>query len=162
MNLDRDSECSGCTPKSNGVLIRDEVSNHTCNTGNTEPAPVSMDEILKNIGTCGRYQYMQAFALSFLIIPMGYQMFIMYFTGHSPNWRCVNGTNSQCNITGEISPAEVDLFNSRCNMPRDSWEYVTPRNFSFITEVFWFTFIIVINMVLDWLCVFCSSMLILG
>ena len=119
------------------VLIRDEIPGHEIlSSDNNEPTLGTVDEIFENIGPCGRYQYVRGFMLCLLTIPMTYQILIMYFTGHSPNWRCVNGTNLQCNITGEISPAEVDLFKSRCNMPRESWEYVNPRNFSFITEVF--------------------------
>ena len=119
-------------------MPREASSNHI--DDDIEPCVTTVDEIFEKIGPCGRYQYMQIFAICILCIPMGYQMFIMYFTGHSPNWRCVNGTNSACNITGEISPADVDQFNSRCHMPRESWEYVTSRNFSFITEVYDQTF----------------------
>ena len=117
------------------VLIRDEISNDIASSEDKETTFGTVDDIVEKIGPCGRYQYMRCLMLCVLTIPMTYQILIMYFTGHSPNWRCVNGTNLQCNITGEISPAEVDLFNSRCNMPRYSWEYVSPRNFSFITEV---------------------------
>ena len=136
MNEDRESLQQVASERdaliSNG-MPREASSNHI--NDDIEPRVTTVDEIFEKIGPCGRYQYLQAVALCILSIPIGYQMFIMYFTGHSPNWRCVNGTNSACNITGEISPADVDQFNSRCRMPRQSWEYVTPRNFSFITEV---------------------------
>ena len=135
MKENRDCEGVGCISDDTEVLIRDEASSDISNDENSELTFGTLDDLFEDVGPCGRYQYMQLFALCILSIPMKYPVLIMYFTGHSPNWRCVNGTNLHCNITGEISPAEVDLFNSRCNMPRDSWEYVTPRNFSFITEV---------------------------
>ena len=117
------------------VLIRDDSFNEFSNGVVMEPTFGTVDGIFDKIGPCGRYQYMYCFLLCMLNIPMTYQILIMYFTGHNPNWRCINGTNSACNFTKEISPADVHQFHSRCNMPRESWEYVTPRKFSFITEV---------------------------
>ena len=147
MSEDRENEELGWVADDTAVLIRDEVSN---DGANAEPNFGTVDEIFEKIGPCGRYQYIRGFILCILNIPMTYQILIMYFTGHSPNWRCVNGTDAACNMTGEISPADVDQFNSRCHMPRQSWEYVTPRHFSVITEV-WvlFALILVTNLTLD-------------
>lgn len=113
----------------------DLIKNEIINGEIIEPQFATVDEIFEKIGPCGAYQFTRGFVLCILAVPMTYQILIMYFTGHSPNWKCVNGTNTACNITGEISPAEVDQFKSRCSMPRHSWEYTTPKTFSFITEV---------------------------
>ena len=131
MNGEELEELAGDTE----VLIKDQTSNEILNGESIEPSFASVDEIFEKIGPCGLYQYIWGFALCILNIPMTYQILIMYFTGHSSNWKCVNGTNPACNFTGEVSPAEVDKFNTRCSMPRHSWEFVTPRSFSFVTEV---------------------------
>lgn len=131
MNGNEDFKDVGPFSDDTDILIKDGMINEDT----TEPNFSSVDEIFEKIGPCGRYQFLQSFLLCMLMIPMTYQILLMYFTGHSPNWKCANGTNIACNFTGEISPADVDKFNSRCSMPRYSWEYVTHRNFSFITEV---------------------------
>jgi len=134
MNADGDGEEMTWLAEDSEILIRDDSFNEFSNGAVMEPTFGTVDGIFEKIGPCGRYQYMRGFLLCMLNIPMTYQILIMYFTGHNPNWRCVNGTNSACNFTKEISPAHVDQFHARCNMPRKSWEYVTPRKFSFITE----------------------------
>jgi len=134
MNADGDGEEMTWLAEDSEILIRDDSFNEFSNGAVMEPTFGTVDGIFEKIGPCGRYQYMRGFLLCMFNIPMTYQILIMYFTGHNPNWRCVNGTNSACNFTKEISPAHVDQFHARCNMPRGSWEYVTPRKFSFITE----------------------------
>ena len=96
---------------------------------------LSVDDIINEIGPCGCYQVLLGILVCLINVPVTYQILIMYFTGHSPNWRCKNSTNHFCNISGEVSPAETGRFNSRCSMPRSSWEYVVQKDFSFVTEV---------------------------
>ena len=104
-------------------------------SGTSKPSKESVDVLISKVGQCGLYQILVCFIICLTNIPMTYQILIMYFTGHSPNWRCTNVTSTLCNVTKEVSSADVELYHSRCKMPRDNWDYVTPRNFSLITEV---------------------------
>lgn len=101
----------------------------------SKPCQESVDVLISKVGQCGLYQVLVCCVICLANIPMTYQILIMYFTGHSPNWRCTNVTSTSCNFTTEVSSAEVELYRSRCRMPRDNWEYVTQRNYSLITEV---------------------------
>jgi len=134
MSRDRKGEGLGWVSDDPEFFIKDDTQNEAPVIDTTNLNIETVDEIFEQIGACGRYQLIQAFALSLLNVPIAFPLFLIYFTGHSPNWRCVNGTNLPCNFTGEISPADVNRFALRCSMPRQSWEYVNPRNFSFITE----------------------------
>ena len=50
--------------------------------------------------SCGKYRIMQLALLVLMKIPLGYQVFMLSFTGTNPSWRCTNITSSMYNLTG--------------------------------------------------------------
>ncbi len=127
---------------SQSLMIDYPPSDHDCTEGrnsdfnqtslNITPRTVSVDQMISDVGGCGIYQVLLCLLFSLANIPASYQILLMYFTGHSPSWRCVNST--ACSYVGEITASD-ERFPARCFMPRDNWEYITPKDFSIVTEV---------------------------
>eukprot|EP00794_Sanderia_malayensis_P006992 gene6992-7777_t len=96
---------------------------------------VSVDELIDQVGGCGIYQKFICLLFSLANIPGTYQILLMYFTGHSPPWKCKNATDpfTSCKLKGVFTPAD-EQFHARCSMPRDHWVYVAPIGYSIVTE----------------------------
>ena len=104
------------------------------NHNNTaEPTVLTVDQILEKLGQCGLFQVGISVIVCLLTFPQVYQILLMYFTGHSPPWKCARN-NPECNISGIIEPSQAYLYKKRCYMNRSVWEYTTGKQFSFVTE----------------------------
>ncbi len=92
--------------------------------------PVEVDQILPHLGEFGKFQKLLEVLLCFSSMPSVVQILIPFFTHDSPTWKCV-GANSSCSLQGEL-PIKNRL---RCSLPRSSWEYTTPKDYSIVTQV---------------------------
>ncbi|XP_065651406.1 solute carrier family 22 member 4 isoform X2 [Hydra vulgaris] len=93
---------------------------------------LDVDGILFLIGEFGRSQILLMIMLSLLMIPTAYQSLSITFIGLNPPWRCTNNSK-ECNRQGEFSIND-EFYKQRCSMKRDSWTYVTEKDFSIVTE----------------------------
>ena len=50
-----------------------------------------MDQILKDVGEIGRFQWTLAFTLKAGTMPIAWSMMIMAFAGLVPDWWCIPG-----------------------------------------------------------------------
>ena len=91
---------------------------------------VSIDEMLGYVGEFGRFQWMIQSLLCIMQFPPTFPPLIMYFAALTPDWRCTGGNNTYCNST-KTFPSED---HTRCNMPREAWEYVKPKDYSVVTQ----------------------------
>lgn len=89
----------------------------------------SMDEALKQVGEYGRYQ--KSLNLLFLLIQlaMSMQMFVMIFCVVPSEWKCKENSTI-CLHNGTFTGDDE----RRCDFPRDSWTYTSPKDFSIITQ----------------------------
>ena len=83
----------------------------------------SIDEVLEQIGTMGRFQIRLMALLSFLRFKGGLQAFLMTFITAEPAWHCV-ANSSVCNITGVFHPGQKN-YEYRCDkkIPRNEWRF---------------------------------------
>ena len=60
----------------------------------------------------------------------------IFFTGHSPPWRCINESKSDfCLRHNNVTfTSDADMFNQRCHLNRTEWTYMTSPDYSFVTE----------------------------
>ena len=94
----------------------------------------SIDEVLEQIGTMGRFQIRLMALLSFLRFKGGLQAFLMTFITAEPAWHCV-ANSSVCNITGVFHPGQKN-YEYRCEkkIPRNEWQFEDSYT-STVTEV---------------------------
>lgn len=119
---------------------------------------IDVDEYLKYVGECGKFQILLVLLFCLIIIPTTYQTLIMSFVGSNPSWRCVqmspvgntanfpnttvstnnatlaNATANGCNLKGDIEPGH-SLYKNRCTMDRVLWEFTKPKEYSIVTDV---------------------------
>ena len=53
---------------------------------------LNVDGFLRMVGEFGPYQWLLDMAFCLMILPVTFQMFIMYFAGHQPDWRCTKNS----------------------------------------------------------------------
>jgi len=83
---------------------------------------LTVDQMLERIGSLGFYQIRLIFILGYIEwFNMTFQVLVPTFIAAEPNWLCVTN-HSSCNLTGEFKPGDK-LYNERCDMPRDAWEF---------------------------------------
>ena len=61
----------------------------TASTNNKGGGKIDFDEVLKQIGPLGIYQYFQLFLLFLVTLSAGICVTVFVFTGFVPNYRCV-------------------------------------------------------------------------
>lgn len=95
-----------------------------------------VDEILVLAGGFGRFQLLLLIVCMFICNSFAYQGLAMYYAADDSPWRCtVNATNEFCQLHPHQSVAQSSNdFKKRCEIPRDQWEYVTPKKYSIVTE----------------------------
>ena len=101
--------------------------------GGTVPK-LRIDEILPYIDEFGKFQIVFNAILCLLKIPTGNALMMPYFTHKNPPWRCITGSNSNCNLNGTFSPSSKDYL-YRCRIPRSDWEYTQAKDYSVVTQV---------------------------
>ena len=91
---------------------------------------LNIDEMLSMVGEYGPFQMIVNLMFCITMFPVMFHLLIIYFATNSPSWRCVSNSTT--------CPLHNMTFNSkdnaRCAMPRAEWEYVTPRDYSLVTE----------------------------
>ncbi|XP_066934893.1 solute carrier family 22 member 15-like [Clytia hemisphaerica] len=94
----------------------------------------TIDEILSNTGSFGRYQKI-LLLLSILVFSSSvtFQSLITYYAADDPPWRCVNLNISSFCRKGPFQEG-TEMFTKRCSLNRDQWEYTLPKSYSFTTE----------------------------
>ena len=93
----------------------------------------TVDQIMEEIGSMGRYQYIIMFLLGWFTFCLTFHPVLSVFTAAEPAWRCVQNS-SACRLNGSFTPSDKDFFEARCTLPRDSWEFEKDYT-SIITEV---------------------------
>ena len=96
---------------------------------------VTVDEMLEQIGSFGRYQWILLSICGYaMIVATALPTMIASFITAEPDWICVKGyNNSACNFTEPITLTSEN-YNARCSMPREAWIYVEDFT-STVTEV---------------------------
>lgn len=103
----------------------------------TEERPLvveNLDEILPYIGELGRYQMGLIFIMSLTILIAGFPVLIMFFAGQNPSWQCVTNSTT-CTLNGTFKSGDKH-YEDRCSMPRSSWTFTKPKDYSIVTQVF--------------------------
>ena len=98
---------------------------------------LSIDELTERVGPFGLYQVRLQFLFFLLMLPLTYQVLIMYFVAESPPWQCKRGSKV-CLYKGLLTPNMGKRFQKRCYLNRSEWEYSTSRDLSIVTEVEYF------------------------
>ena len=65
--------------------------------------------------------------------PNGLLIMSPYFTEENPAWTCV-GNNSICQLNGTFSVGD-NGYELRCEMSRNAWKFVQPKEYSIVTQV---------------------------
>ena len=92
---------------------------------------LTVDEILPYVGEFGRFQWIVEIIFGISILPSVFPILIMYFAALDSPWKCVAGTSCPYNTT--INPSD-DLYDDRCNMSRDAWQFTDSKSFSILTQ----------------------------
>ena len=95
---------------------------------------VSVDELTERVGPFGVYQIRTQAVFFVFMLPLTYQVLIMYFAAENPPWQCRNGSKS-CTYKGKLTSNMGKRFQRRCKLNRSEWEYVSSRKLSIVTEV---------------------------
>ena len=98
-------------------------------------ADIHLNEFLTFILGFKKYRITQA-VLLFMNMPVAYQVFFSYFTGHNPSWKCVSNkvTSTNCNETGTFSTGD-NYYGKRCALKHSEWMYTLKASHSYTTEV---------------------------
>ena len=95
---------------------------------------MNVDDVLKNIGEFGKYQWMLSAIDLYIGFVSACSIMIVSFLTAEPDWICVKADNSSiCNFTEAITLTS-EHYKSRCDMPREVWSYVEGFT-SVVTEV---------------------------
>ena len=96
----------------------------------------SIDDVLTNIGPCGRFQIILEISMILVTMSTSYNFMLSYFTADDPSWKCVNRNSSHfCQLYSNQSiHSSSDMFEERCKMNREDWSYITSKKYSLITE----------------------------
>lgn len=95
---------------------------------------INIDDLMERVGAFGYYQIRTQSVFFLFMLPLTYQVLIMYFAAADPPWRCKD-ENINCRYKGLILPNMGKMFHHRCEMNRSDWEYATSKKLSIITEV---------------------------
>ena len=101
-----------------------------------EPKALPLDDILSRTGVAGTLQLLIHFSVFYVELVVTGHIGLVFFTGHSPPWRCVDNTTSGfCNNNHNTEfSMDSPMFNARCNLNRSDWTYLTHKYYSFVTE----------------------------
>eukprot|EP00112_Aurelia_sp_Birch-Aquarium-sp1_P004644 Seg1526.1 transcript_id=Seg1526.1/GoldUCD/mRNA.D3Y31 product="Solute carrier family 22 member 2" protein_id=Seg1526.1/GoldUCD/D3Y31 len=94
---------------------------------------LTIDELIERVGACGFYQIRTQTVFLLFMLPITYQVLIMYYVGDNPPWRCKEGSR-KCRVKGEITSNDGKIFHKRCSMDRNEWEFTTEKQYSIVTE----------------------------
>lgn len=119
-------------PLSEKIAMRDNKENGRIADGSETATgkSFSIDRVLEHIGQLGPFQLKVMVIYSLVFIVPAYQALITVFINASPSWRCSPNNHSECNNTIIYKSTDEE----RCRMNRGSWEYVTPKSFSLVTQ----------------------------
>ena len=102
-----------------------------------EKKELEVDEILPFVGEFSRFQIVVEILLCISIVPQTLQVLIMYFAALGSPWRCAaNSTKCTFPRNQTFGSGSTD-YEARCDMGRRDWEFVEPKDFSIVTQV-WF------------------------
>ena len=94
---------------------------------------LSVDELIERVGPFGRYQIRTQAIFFVFMLPLTYQVLIMYFAAENPPWRCKEGSKT-CHHQGLVTSNMGKWFRQRCKLNRSEWEYSTGKKLSIVTE----------------------------
>ena len=94
---------------------------------------MEIDEILHLVGNLERFQLILIALFCLMEFPNGLLIMSPYFTEENPAWTCV-GNSSICQLNGTFSVGD-NGYKLRCEMPRNAWKFVQPKEYSIVTEV---------------------------
>ena len=97
---------------------------------------VNVDMFLEHIGEFGKMQIILQIMFCIMMLPATYQTLLLTFAANNPDWKCT-GLSAECNNTNTIFNSSHDFYERRCKFEnRSSWEFVQPKKFSIVTEVY--------------------------
>ena len=99
-----------------------------------------VDEILPFVGEFSRFQIIIEVLLMISIIPYTMPILIMYFAALNSPWRCAANSTMCTFPTNQTFDSSSSQYEARCSMKRSDWEFVQPKEFSIVTQVFFNTF----------------------
>ena len=96
----------------------------------------NVDDILSQPKGCVSKQMLVYLSVFFFVLFMNYQNSLVFFTGHSPPWKCAtNRTSNFCQLNvNKTFGVNSELFHQRCHLVRSEWTFVTNKDYSFVTE----------------------------
>lgn len=92
--------------------------------------PLSLKEALTKVGEFGRFQKFLCVIFFLMHIPVVMQILITVFLTTTPEWKCRENSTT-CRLIGTTFSADDAR---RCDLPRDSWEYIGEKEFSLTTQ----------------------------
>ena len=96
--------------------------------------PLTVDDVLEEIGGYDKYQMLLLFMFGYVAITLdSFPTMIVTFITAEPDWVCVQGNNTLCNLTDAVTLTSDDYM-ARCDMTRENWTYVADFT-STVTEV---------------------------
>ena len=95
---------------------------------------LNIDELTERVGPFGLYQIRIQFLFFLLMLPLTYQVLIMYFVAENPPWHCKH-ESKVCLYKGLLTSNMGKKFQRRCYLNRSEWEYSTSKDLSIVTEV---------------------------
>ena len=90
---------------------------------------LTVDEVLTKIGPYGRTQKLLDVVFFVMNLPVSMQFLITTFTAVTPSWKCVNNSTECLHNNTRLGNDR-----SRCDLPRLSWDYTEPKEFSLVTQ----------------------------
>ena len=94
---------------------------------------ITIDNVLEEIGSFGRYQLGLLFLLGFMEYIATFQVVISTFLSPEPPWRCKENS-TVCILIGNFKPGDTN-YDLRCKIPREDWEFDTREFNSIVSEV---------------------------
>ena len=102
-----------------------------------EKKELEVDDILPYIGEFSRFQVVVETLLCISIVPRSLQVLIMYFAALNSPWRCAANSTKCTFPRNQTFGSDSADYKARCDMARSDWEFVEPKDFSIVTQV-WF------------------------
>lgn len=121
--------------ESEKLIAETETYGGTSKNKEKQSSSLDIDEIFEENGMTCFLQVVIQLSTFYIFLVTVYNFVFQFFIGGNPSWRCVRNDTTFCqkNLNRSISIMD-DAFSERCNLNRNEWEYVTKRDYSFVTE----------------------------
>ena len=88
------------------------------------------------LASISHFQIIIEVLLMISIIPYTMPILIMYFAALNSPWRCAANSTMCTFPTNQTFDSSSSQYEARCSMKQSDWEFVQPKEFSIVTQVF--------------------------